>query len=312
MTVDKQSDASPAGNYFGPSFGEKVVRVQQEYGPLCVGLDPHPEVLAQWGLADTPRNVAEFAKVVLESAKGLVGFVKPQVALFERHGSAGMAVLEEFLQSAREAGIVTIADAKRGDIGSTMVAYSEAFLGINSPFESDAVTLSPFLGFESLRPAIEQAKDNGKGVFILALTSNPEGAAIQHSTMSNGKTIALDIFERATRENREQLLSEQKSNRDQWEAGHRIGSIGVVVGATVGSDPHRLGLEFAGLNGPILVPGFGAQGAGIQELQQVFGEGAKNLIVNSGRAILKKGPQHQEIREAIKSAADALKIITSW
>ncbi|MDN6332860.1 MAG: orotidine-5'-phosphate decarboxylase, partial [Micrococcaceae bacterium] len=150
------------------------------HGPLCVGIDPHPGLLADWALTDDAAGVERFALSVVEALAGEVAMVKPQVALFERHGSAGMAALERTLAACSQAGLLSLADAKRGDIGSTMAAYADAWLRDGSPLAADAVTLSPYLGFGSLRPALEAAAASGRGIFVLALTSNPEGASVQH------------------------------------------------------------------------------------------------------------------------------------
>ncbi|GAP56677.1 orotidine 5'-phosphate decarboxylase, partial [Arthrobacter sp. Hiyo6] len=165
--------------------------------------------------------------------------VKPQVALYERHGSAGMAVLERTLAAASEAGVLTIADAKRGDIGSTMAAYADAWLRDGSPLAADSVTLSPYLGFESLRPALDLAAQSGRGVFVLALTSNPEGASVQH--VGGSDSVARRITESAASENR------------RYEGS--LGSVGLVVGATVGRALQDLELDLAAVRGVILAPG---------------------------------------------------------
>ena len=143
-------------------------------------IDPHPALLQRWGLNDDVAGLERFSLTVLEAVAPLAAAVKPQVALYERHGSAGIAVLERILAAAAEAAVLTIADAKRGDIGSTMAAYADAWLRDGSALAADSVTLSPYLGFESLRPALDLAAQTGRGVFVLALTSNPEGASVQH------------------------------------------------------------------------------------------------------------------------------------
>src|SRR5689334_10233293 len=125
-------------------FGERLAATIDARGPLCVGIDPHPALLAGWGLADDVQGLETFALTVVEALGDRVAVLKPQVAFFERHGSAGVAVLERVLRDAASAGALTIADAKRGDIGSTMAAYAEAFLRDGSPLAADAVTVSPF------------------------------------------------------------------------------------------------------------------------------------------------------------------------
>ena len=127
-------------------FGERVRSVLGARGPLCVGIDPHAALLASWGLSDDAQGVREFGLRTVEAATGRVGFVKPQVSFFERFGSRGIAALEDVLAAARAAGLIVIADAKRGDIGSTMDDYARAWLTPGSPLEADALTVSPFLG----------------------------------------------------------------------------------------------------------------------------------------------------------------------
>ena len=143
-------------------------------GPLCVGIDPHEHLLTEWGLDASAAGAREFGLRVVDAAAGRVGIVKPQVSFFERYGSAGFAALEDVLAAARAAGLLVIADAKRGDIGTTMDAYARAWLTPGSPLEADAMTVSPFLGVGSLRDTFRFALENGKGVFVLAATSNPE------------------------------------------------------------------------------------------------------------------------------------------
>ena len=161
-------------------FGDRLAAAMDEYGPLCVGIDPHPNLLQAWGLEDSAESLRTFTTAVYEGCAPYAAALKPQVALFERHGSAGLAVLEELFARAAEDRVLIVADAKRGDIGSTMKAYADAWLGTSSPLGTDSVTLSPYLGFESLRPALDAATANQRGTFVLALTSNPEGKSVQH------------------------------------------------------------------------------------------------------------------------------------
>lgn len=272
-------------------FGDRLAAEMEAKGPLCVGIDPHPGILSQWGLADTAQSVETFALTVLEACGPVAAVLKPQVALFERHGSAGLAALETLHRAAAEAGVMVIADAKRGDIGSTMVAYSDAWLGNNSPLATDSVTLSPYLGFESLRPAFEQAAQTGRGAFVLALTSNPEGKTVQH--VGGKQSVAKTIIQAAYREN----------SRHQWVS---MGPCGLVIGATVGSALQELGIELAGFNGPILAPGYGAQGASALELYKVFTGIKHQVLVNSSRGVLTEGPEVMSLRKAAERSRDEL------
>jgi orotidine-5'-phosphate decarboxylase len=260
-------------------------------GPLCVGIDPHPALLKSWGLDDDAAGLRRFSLTALEAVSSLAAAVKPQVALYERHGSAGMAVLEEVLAVARDEGVLTIADAKRGDIGSTMAAYADAWLRDGSALAADSVTLSPYLGFESLRPALDLAAEQGRGVFVLALTSNPEGASVQH--VGGSDSVARRIVEAAAAEN--------------GRYSGPLGSVGLVVGATVGTALADLQLDLGAVRGPILAPGLGAQGATPADLRRTFGTAYPQVLGTSSRDILKAGPGVRELTEAAQRTLAGLR-----
>lgn len=272
-------------------FGDRLAAAMELRGPLCVGVDPHPGLLSAWDLPDTAESLETFAFTVLEACGPVAAALKPQVALFERHGSAGLAVLEKLHRVAADAGVLIIADAKRGDIGSTMAAYSDAWLGERSPLATDSVTLSPYLGFESLRPALDQAAQASRGVFVLALTSNPEGKTVQH--IGGGHSVAKGIVEAAYQEN---------AQRD-WSV---MGPCGLVVGATVGPALQELGIDLASFNGPILAPGYGAQGASALDLYKVFTGVKHQVLVNSSRGVLASGPDAMSLRKAAERSRDEL------
>jgi orotidine-5'-phosphate decarboxylase len=273
------------------SFGSRLGRAMADRGPLCVGIDPHPALLASWGLNDDVAGLRRFSLTALEAVASLAAAVKPQVALYERHGSAGMAVLEEVLATARDEGVLTIADAKRGDIGSTMAAYADAWLRDGSALAADSVTLSPYLGFESLRPALDLAAEYGRGVFVLALTSNPEGASVQH--VGGSDSVARRIVQAAAGEN------ERYSGA--------MGSVGLVVGATVGTALADLQLDLGTVRGPILAPGLGAQGATPADLRRTFGAAYPQVLGTSSRDILKAGPGVRELTNAAERTLAGLR-----
>lgn len=264
-------------------FGARLAAAMVARGPLCVGIDPHPGLLAAWGLADSVQGLRTFSQRVLEAVEPLAAAIKPQVALYERHGSAGMAALEELLAAAAQAQVLTIADAKRGDIGSTMAGYADAWLRDGSALAADSVTLSPYLGFESLRPALDLAAANGRGVFVLALTSNPEGASVQH--VGGAESVAKRIVQAAAVEN-------------QRYAGAALGSVGLVVGATVGTALSELGIDLAAVHGPLLAPGLGAQGATGADMRTTFGAAYPAVLATSSRGILAAGPDVVALRAA--------------
>ncbi len=259
------------------------------YGPLCVGIDPHPALLGKWGLADDVAGLERFTLTVVEALADRVAVIKPQAAFFERFGSAGVAVLERAVAGIREAGGLSIMDAKRGDIGSTMAAYADAYAGKESSLAGDAVTVSPFLGFGSLRPLLDLAAETGRGVFVLALTSNPEGGQVQHARDEQGRTVAQTLIDAVAAEN----------------VGARpLGSVGVVVGATV-TGPGREH-ELSALNGPILAPGVGAQGATAADLRAVFGPALGDVLPNSSREVLGAGPSISGLRDAAARTVEAV------
>ncbi|GAB3466560.1 orotidine-5'-phosphate decarboxylase [Kineococcus endophyticus] len=275
----------------GPQrFGARLAEAVTAHGPLCAGIDPHTPLLAAWGLTDDADGVERFGRIVVEALAEHVACVKPQAAFFERHGSRGVAALERVVADARAAGLLTIVDAKRGDIGSTMAGYADAFVG-DSPLAGDAVTVSPYLGFGSLRPLLDLAAQHGRGVFVLALTSNPEGAAVQHAVGADGRPVARAVAEAAAAEN----------------AGATpYGDVGLVVGATVGSAVSDLGIDLAAVNGPLLAPGVGAQGGTAEDLRQVFGDARRLVLAASSREVLAAGPSTTALRDAARRSADAL------
>ena len=270
------------------TFGSRLSSSMEEYGPLCVGIDPHPGLLEAWHLPDNADSLQLFSDAVIDASIGRAAAVKPNAAFFERYGSRGMAVLENLLGRCREVGLLTVLDAKRGDIGSTMQAYAEAFLMPGAPFEADSLTVSPYLGVGSLQPAFDLASGYRKGIFVLALTSNAEGPSVQHAISPGGKSVAADVASAAAQLN---LGAEP------------MGSIGLVVGATVGSAVRELGIDLAALNGPILAPGVGAQGAGPAEVEQVFGNARGRVLVNQSRGVLRAGPSVEGLAEAISLAS---------
>lgn len=282
-----QHMTEPAGR---ESFGSRLGAAMAARGQLCVGIDPHPALLKSWGLDDNAAALLRFSLTVLEAVGSLAAAVKPQVALYERHGSAGIAVLEQVLAAAAGAGVLTIADAKRGDIGSTMAAYADAWLRDGSSLAADSVTLSPYLGFESLRPALELAAEYGRGVFVLALTSNPEGASVQHQGGSD--SVARRIVQAAAAEN--------------GRYHGAMGSVGLVIGATVGSALEELQLDLAAARGPILAPGLGAQGATPADLRRTFGDAYGRVLGTSSRDILGAGPGIRALQDAAKRTLDGL------
>lgn len=281
-------------------FGDRLRAAMDAHGPLCVGIDPHRGLLEAWGLPVDLSGLERFAMTCVEAFAGRVAVVKPQSAFFEVFGSRGVAVLERVLGDLREAGTLTILDAKRGDIGSTMEAYARAFLSDEGPGRADALTVSPYLGYGALRPALDLAAASGRGVFVLALTSNPEGPSVQHATGPDGGSVAGSVVAGATADNAAAA------------ARGALGHVGLVVGATVGDAVRALDLDLAGSAAPLLAPGLGAQGAGPEDLRAVFGAAARNVLPNVSRSVLSAGPSVGALvaaaardAEAVRAAVDA-------
>jgi orotidine-5'-phosphate decarboxylase len=273
------------------TFGPRLYRAVQEKGPLCVGIDPHPTLLRDWGLDDDQEGLERFSLTVVEALAQHVALLKPQSAFFERHGSAGVAVLERVIAGVHSAGGLVLTDGKRGDIGSTVQAYADAYLDPSSPLCSDAVTASPYLGFESLRPLLDTASHYRNGVFVLALTSNPDGAYVQRARTAEGGTVAGVVLENVRREN---------DGMSPW------GSVGVVVGATI-----EVTDEDLDVNGPILAPGYGAQGGTAADLRRIFGPALRDVIPASSRAILSQGPAARRLQVAATRAMDEVVSVLS-
>jgi orotidine-5'-phosphate decarboxylase len=263
-------------------FGARLADAVSARGPLCLGIDPHPELLTAWGLSVDADGLSAFCDVCVEAYAGFA-VVKPQVAFFETYGAAGYSVLERTIAAFRESGVLVLADAKRGDIGTTMAAYAEAWAG-ESPLASDAVTASPYLGFGSLRPLLDAAAQHGRGVFVLAATSNPEGASVQCATV-DGRTVAQSMVDAAAAENRS--------------SGE--GSIGVVVGATLSDVP-----DLSALGGPVLLPGVGAQGGRPDALKGLGGAAPGTLLPAVSREVLRAGPDAAAVRAAADRMRDAV------
>ena len=183
---------------------------------------------------------------------------------------------------------MVLLDAKRGDIGSTMTAYADAYLHPSSPMNVDAITVSPYLGVGSLAPIFESAHSFGGGVFVLALTSNKEGPTVQHARTPDGRTVAQTVIDEIS----------------QLNAGvEELGSIGVVVGATIGETGHDL----SRLGGPILVPGLGAQGARAEDILSILPGDRSGVVPSYSREVLSVGPDVTALRRKVSKIIDEIK-----
>ena len=269
------------------SYGDRLNAAVAQRGPLCVGIDPHPAILRAWGLSVDAAGLERCARGMVAALGETVAVFKPQSAFFEAHGAAGIAVLERTLADIAASGALALLDVKRGDIGSTMDAYAAAYLTDGSPLAADAVTLSPYLGVGALSGAIDLALSQGRGVYVLTLTSNPDGRALQHAQLRDGRPVA-------------QLIIDEVAERN---SGPGLGSVGLVVGATVG----RTGIDFSQVNGSILAPGYGAQGAGPDDLVEVFGPAAPLVLPATSRQVMSAGPDPADLQAEAQSILGAIK-----
>jgi len=247
--------------------------------PACVGLDPHLDRLPGAPHANDPEATAQavrtFCLGAIEAVAGIVPAVKPQVAFFEALGWRGAKVLEEVVREARSAGLIVVLDCKRGDIGSTAQAYARATLVPGAPLESDSVTLSPYLGAESLQPFVAQCDDHGRGIFVLVRTSNPGSDAWQV-----GRQTATAVADQLEAWNLERLSSDG------------FGPCGAVIAANLPKElsgwrermPHTW----------FLMPGYGAQGATAQDLAPLLANAPSGVLVTSSRAVLFPPPGQVE------------------
>lgn len=253
-------------------FTERVVDAVGASGPLCVGIDPSPALLDAWGLNDDAEGLGTFGARCIEALAGLVPVVKPQVAFYERHGSAGVAALEALIGQAADAGLLVIADAKRGDIGSTADAYADAWL--RGPLAVDALTVTPYVGLGALEPLFDAARATGRGVLVLVASSNPEGRTVQEARTTQGSSV------------QDALLGAIAALNTSGAPG-AVGAVGAVVGAT--RAPPAVPLSTVG--GVLLAPGVGAQGATAADVGRLF-DGCRpgSVLPSASRSLLGGGP----------------------
>jgi orotidine-5'-phosphate decarboxylase len=278
-------------------FGERLAAAVAARGPLCVGIDPHAPLLAAWGLSDDAAGLARFTDTVVDALAGHVAVLKPQLAFYERHGSRGIAVLEDAVVRARAAGTLVLLDAKRGDIGSTMDAYAD-YLRPEHPLAVDALTVSPYLGPGSLQPAVDTARLTGGGLFVLARTSNPDAGTLQHALVGD-RSVAQVVVDTVRGWNTPEWvvgdplpdIAAVRDRQSRW--GPTTGSFGVVVGATL----RDLDVDLDGLGGPVLAPGLGAQGGSVADLRRLFGAGTA-VVPTVSRDVLGAGPDAAALRAA--------------
>lgn len=272
------------------ALGARLATAMAERGQLCVGIDPHSALLREWGYDDDVSGLERFALGAVEAVAPYCSVVKPQSAFYERFGSRGVAVLERVIAESRAAGALVLLDVKRGDIGSTSQAYADAYLDPASPLASDAITISPYLGFGSLLPFVDTARRFDAGLFVLAATSNKEGPEVQGAVTSGefgGRTVSATMLDHL---------------RELNTGASPLGSFGAVVGATI--DGSGLDFEF---NGPILAPGYGEQGGTSADILRIFGPSARHVLASSSRGVLRAGPDPVALRDAVRRTNDELR-----
>jgi orotidine-5'-phosphate decarboxylase len=268
------------GQQLPESFSKKLETAFSRSGQLCLGIDPHEQLLDEAGYQQSAEGLYQFSMTMLDAITGTVSIIKPQVSFYERFGSAGFKVLENLCSEASSRGLLVIADAKRGDIGSTMTAYAQAWVGKSAPFLVDALTVSPYLGVGSLAETVSMASERGKGLFVLCGTSNPVGESLQMAS-NGGFSVARQIANEVALLN--QVSAQSKT---------RFGTAGLVIGATVNLESYglsELNSEATGSFAPILSPGFGHQGARLSDAKKIFGLNADKVIYTISRSALRNG-----------------------
>jgi orotidine-5'-phosphate decarboxylase len=269
------------GRHGGPTpFGVRLAAAIGSRSALCVGIDPHAATLAAWGLGRDEAGLTAFGATLVDAAAGRAAVVKPQIAFFEAAGVPGYRALEATIRRARDAGLLVVADVKRGDIGSTGDDYALAWLDRDGPFAADAMTVSPYLGYGSLSGTISVAREHEHAGTVLAATSNPEARVLQTAVLAEGpragRTVAAGIVVDVADDNR-------------TTADQALGDVGLVLGATLDLDDFGITADEIG-TAPVLAPGFGAQGARIEDLRALYGSRAEQVLVNESRGLLGDGP----------------------
>lgn len=284
------------------NFADTLIDKIKETSPICVGLDPRYDQIPEHIREDAPTPGAalfEFNKGIIDEVYDLVPVVKPQIAFYEMLGLDGLAALSRTIDYAKEKGLLVLLDAKRNDIGSTAEAYANAYLDEGGDFAADALTVTPYLGYDGIKPFVEMCRKNGKGLFVLVKTSNKTSGDLQDRK--------VDETGQAVYELTGQLV-------DSWgsdligDSGYS--SIGAVVGATYPDEAKKLRTLMP--QSIFLVPGYGAQGGGAEDVRPCFNEDGLGAIINSSRGIIfayekNKDYSHQEYAKASRAAVQAMK-----
>ncbi len=255
-------------------FADRLIAATRAKGPLCVGIDPHVAMIPAIFGKPGPEAAAKWGVALVERSIGKASVVKPQAGLFERWGAAGLRALEEVCRAATRAGLIVILDAKRGDIGSTAEGYAEGYLGADSSCPCDAITVNPYMGIDTIEPFVSVAQREGKGVVVLARTSNPGSADFQQKLI-DGVPLYLHVARALA-----PMISKLRSPETGWSG------LMLVAGATGPAEAAKL--RAAAGEALFLVPGYGAQGAGARDALAGFVQGPHGLeggVVNASRSV---------------------------
>jgi orotidine-5'-phosphate decarboxylase len=253
-------------------FSDRLIgQIRAKDSRCIVGLDPRVDQMPAFIASDLCATITEFHELVLDAVADLIPAVKPQLAFFEQYGVAGMQAFENTVRAAKQRGLLVIADGKRNDISSTAEAYANAYLS-GGGFDCDALTVTPYLGRDSLVPFVEACKKHGKGLFVVLKTSNPGSKDFEDQPLeSTGRPLYEKIAGVLNELGRELT----------GESGYS--SIGAVIGATFPEEGRRLRQLMP--KAPILVPGYGAQGGSAKAAAECFNEDGLGAIVSSSRGI---------------------------
>lgn len=303
------------------NFADRLIEAIKKKGnPICVGLDPRldkiPDSIKRKALNQKDKSpttmavdaILEFNKGIIDAVADIVPVVKPQIAFYEIYGHNGIWCYEQTLKYAQDKGLLTIADAKRNDIGSTAEAYAQAYLGevamfenenevIQPIFDADSLTVNPYLGWDGIKPFIDECNKYGKGIFVLVKTSNKSSGDLQDLEMKNGKSV-YEIMGG---------LVDSWGADDVGESGYS--SVGAVVGATYPEQARKLRKIMP--QTIFLVPGYGAQGGSAADVKPCFNKDGLGAIVNNSRGITfayeKQGLSAEMYAEAARTAVMEMK-----
>jgi len=263
---------------------------------LCVGIDPRldrmPPEVTVGREGDVEAILTRFGFELLDVTAPHAACFKPQIAFFEAHGLPGLRAFAAIVQEARRRDLLVIGDVKRGDIGSTAIAYARAYLAPGADLEVDAITINPYLGADALEPFVQQAAAHGKGLYVLVRTSNPGGADLQELAVDGGTRV----FQRVAA----MVRALGQSHRS---ATTGLSCVGAVIGATTPAALEALRGEMP--DTPFLVPGYGAQGGTAADVAAAFRPDGSGAVVNASRSISYPAPPDGDWRAAVERAARA-------